>query len=512
MNAAGSQQGTDDDSVNSLIEHLGPAEGERAVYSAIYRREESGFHLQYASLLIGPEAMASGSWGAWMLGGAERLNDRFQLLSEVPAEGLVESAPVEGDAEVVAGRFVIEVDQMRSWLTEAVGQQTVPQIGELPEARALLLAPSSPQRVFPRLWTPVSRLAATTIRPLRGFFFPLAEEGAPLVAGEWEVGGVTAYDGPWSTLGIALPNEGHSFEAPPAGLLVGRLERRAWFNDVRGDGAFDRYQLHIGIEPEQIDVSELAVELEEWSGEELVNVRRLALGDLKLGQRAGADRFLVALPTLGRGFAHAARLYDREGVLLDCTQRAHLVERMVGRGKVRGPDGAVATQHFSVGERVEVGLGERLARFDRVEDDYREMLREGLEERIITTRTRGAEVLRNELARVSKPVSILDPYFGYKPADWNVLAGLNVAIRILSGSGAKRPPANLANVEVRRWRHSGNPPFHDRSYLWEGGGLSVGTSPSGLGNRDARLDRMGATEATALRASFEAYWQSGDFR
>lgn len=506
------KQGIGSDPVDSLLQHLGIEEDERAVYSAIYRREEEGVSLLYASLLIGPEEMAAGSWGAWMLNGAERLTERFQSLAKAPAQGLIESAPVQGSAEILAGRFSIDHARMRSWLTGVLDAGVLPQFEELPEANAKLLAPTAPLHIFPRLWTPVSRLAATTIRPLRGFFFPLAEQPKALVTRAWRLGGVTAHDGSWSTLGIALPNEGHSFEPPPAGLLIGRLERRAWFNDVRGDGAFKRYELHVGIEPERVDVSELEVELEEWSGDEVVNSRRLALGDLKLGQRAGADRFLVSLPTLGRGFAHVARLYDREGALLDRTQRARLVERMVGKARYRGPHGAVGTQEFEIGERVDVGLEERLARFDRLDEDYRQMLQEGLEERVISGPGR-ANVLRDELGRVSKPLSILDPYFGYSPSDWQSLTGLGLPVRILTGRGAKPAPSGLANVEVRRWRGAArNPPFHDRFYLWEGGGLSVGTSPSGLGSRDARLDRLGATEAAAWLASFETYWQSGDFR
>jgi hypothetical protein len=55
------------------------------------------------------------------------------------------------------------------------------------------------------------------------------------------------------------------------------------------------------------------------------------------------------------------------------------------------------------------------------------------------------------------------------------------------------------------------PGFHDRLYLWETGGISVGTSPSGLDKRDARVDRLGSVEADGWRALFETYWTSGDY-
>jgi hypothetical protein len=499
-------------SVSALFDHLGCENDERAVYSAIYCRGEAGtFHLQHASLLVGPAEMAAASWGAWMLTGSEYLRERFQALADTPAEGLIDSAPVLGGREVLAGRCAMGVEDAHRWLEEAFVNDAVPAAGELPPAQALLLAPSAPLHVFPRLWTPTSRLAATAVRPQRGFLFALDNQLEPLVAREWEIGGVTAFDGPWSTLGIALPNEGHRFEPPPQGLFVGRLERRAWFNDVRGDGGFNRYELHVGIEPDRIDVSELEVELEEWDGEDLVNCRRLRLADLKLGQRAGATRFLVSLPTLGRRLAHEARLYDREGALLDRTQRSHLVERMIARGRLVGPSGKVARHEFTVGKQVEVGLEERLARLDQLDEDYRQMLRKGLEERIIST-SQQADVLCEELATVTRPLAIHDPFFGKHSSDWDALANVNVPVRILTGKAAKAVPEKYAHVELRRWRgRAPSPPFHDRFYLWEGGGLSVGTSPSGLGKRDARIDRIGATEAAGWLARFEAYWKDPDF-
>jgi hypothetical protein len=501
-----------EESVDSLFDHLGQEADERAVYSAIYGVDgEGGLGLRYASLLIGPAAMSEGSWAAWMLTGARHLTERFQDLANVPAEGLLDSTPVLEGGALVGARFAMDVAAARTWLAQALAGELLPAVGDLGAASATLLAPTAPLHLFPRLWSPVSRLAASTVRPQRGFFFPLADQPDPPVLRAWKVGGVSAHDGSWSTLGIALPLEGQRTKPPPAGLLVARLERRAWFNDVRGDGNFNRFELHVGIEPERIDISELEVELEEWDGEELVNSRRLALGDLKLGQRAGKDRFLVGLPTLGRGFAHEARLYDREGALLDRTQRSRLVERIEAKARYGGPGGAVANQKFTIGERVEAALLERLARFDQLDEDYRQMLSAGLEERIISGPGR-ANVLGDELARVTRPLAILDPYFGYQASDWQALSTVATPIRILTGAKAKPVPAALTNVEVRRWRGPAkNPPFHDRFYLWEGGGLTVGTSPSGLGSRDARLDRIGATEAAAWMASFETYWLSADF-
>jgi hypothetical protein len=43
-------------------------------------------------------------------------------------------------------------------------------------------------------------------------------------------------------------------------------------------------------------------------------------------------------------------------------------------------------------------------------------------------------------------------------------------------------------------------------YPWAVGGLTVGGSPSGLGKRLMRLDRLSPVEADAWRTRFEAWW------
>jgi hypothetical protein len=66
-----------------------------------------------------------------------------------------------------------------------------------------------------------------------------------------------------------------------------------------------------------------------------------------------------------------------------------------------------------------------------------------------------------------------------------------------------------ASLEARSWR-GGTAPWHDRFYLWQGGGLSVGTSPSGLGKRVARIDRLNANEAAGWQNLFNTWWASAD--
>jgi len=61
--------------------------------------------------------------------------------------------------------------------------------------------------------------------------------------------------------------------------------------------------------------------------------------------------------------------------------------------------------------------------------------------------------------------------------------------------------------QVRGWQQR-SAAWHDRVYLWHEGGLSVGTSPSGLGKRVARVDRIAASEATGWQCMFDTWWSS----
>ncbi len=499
---------------DALLNRLEPEPDERAVFSAVYQHEGGELTLRHGSLLIGPPEMSQSSWGKWRSDSTARLNPQFQELSKLPPDILVTDARAEDGTALVAGRVSMDVSEARSLLAKVLNDATVPSVGPLPEASAPVAAPDAFLHVFPRLWTPVSRLAASAARPLRGFVLTRTPGLADMVVtSEWQVQGVTVYDGAWSTVGIAMPYVGHSFDPPTQGLLVGRLERRAWFDDVKGDGTFNLYELHVGLDPGRIDVADLEVELEEWAdGGELTNSRRLLLGDLDLGARAGQTQVLVGLPTLGRGLAHEARLYDRDGVLLDRTQRSKLVEQVTGTGRVSGPGGASGTINFTAGQKVTTTVTERLDRLDQLEQDYRELLEKGLDARIVSDRSTAITVIQNHLAAAPGEIWVMDPYFGGKPDDWTVLQGVTAPVKVLSGRGAKKPPGGMTNVHVRRWNgKTKNPLFHDRCYLWQGGGLTVGTSPSGFGNRDARIDRLRATEAEGWRALFQKYWSSGDF-
>jgi hypothetical protein len=50
--------------------------------------------------------------------------------------------------------------------------------------------------------------------------------------------------------------------------------------------------------------------------------------------------------------------------------------------------------------------------------------------------------------------------------------------------------------------------LHERVYLWDGGGLGVGGSPSTFGQSPVRFTRLSVAEVEEWRRIFEAEWSS----
>lgn len=567
-------------STGELFDELGSEDEEAVVLSAIYQELPDGgghppFVLRHAALIVGPPSLADCNWPQWHRDHSGRCEPHVEEAASTPVEFRFDGPGF------VAGRAVVDVTAARQWLLDCVDSGVAPAIGPLPAAQAPLTPPDALLHIFPRLYTPVARLATQAGRPSRGFFFAatlpelsnlqadvgeeaLVREGPPkssghldqkwtvnesgttrkrglddlgltpevaeaaaraerpeeaaapaldfMVPAQWTVNGIDVMSGCSQLLGIAVPNPMfRSMKPAAAGLLVARLERRAWFNDVAGDGQFVNYLLQVGLEPDRVDVADLEVTLEEWASDELANARRLDLGDLDVGERAGLLQVTVALPTLGRGLAHAALLHDRDGARLDMTQRSKLLQQVRVTVQIDA-EGEVADQSFTVGKKLNVEVFERLERLRTLEDAYRDLLQAGLAARIVTVPTRAVSLVNESLQLARGELLVMDPYFGGDLRDWDVLQGLSVAVRVLTGSKGKAAPGCLPRVKVRRHKPGqGAPPFHDRLYLWEGGGLSVGTSPSGLGKRDTRIDRLRAWESDGWRALFEAYWRGGAF-
>ena len=120
-------------------------------------------------------------------------------------------------------------------------------------------------------------------------------------------------------------------------------------------------------------------------------------------------------------------------------------------------------------------------------------------------------LLRRRLLRADKELLILDSYFGSEPSNWDLVRGINVPVRVLTGHKAKAPSTPLANVWARSWPPTRKIPFHDRFYIWDSAGLNVGASASGLnGQRAFRIDELNLAEINMLRDAFARWWNEPD--
>jgi hypothetical protein len=148
---------------------------------------------------------------------------------------------------------------------------------------------------------------------------------------------------------------------------------------------------------------------------------------------------------------------------------------------------------------------ERLADLERVDEQYAYWLDAGAKRRIIDG-VDANKLLRRRLARADGELLIVDPYFGKNASDWDLLEGLALPVRVLTGKDAKKPAQLFANVQARKWTQ-GKSPYHDRFYVWGAGGLNVGASANGLaGHRVFRIDELSVAELRAVRSVFARWW------
>lgn len=485
-----------------VIQYLGPEADERAVLSVILRRSAGSLTLVTASLLVGPEEMTVTGWPGWRrecgirYGQCDRDNPEF--VHEI------------GDWTV--GRACASLTEAIAWLSAAV-DGTAPALGPIPTSTSSLQMAIAPIQVFPKTDGSVSNLISGTTRPVRAFFFPTDDEGPQGLQWQWEVDGDRIPNAPYELLGIFVRSDDPSSSRTPSGLLVGRLETRAWLIETRGGTDLETFDVHIGLDRKRIDIVDLEIEYEERIESEIVLNQRLRLEDVPTSKIRGSDRFVVALPTLGTKVAHAVRLRDRDGFLLDMTDSYYLAESIGITLVAGGKENEVV-----VGRRRPVpSLVERSASVKRVVEQYREWFDRGIDGKVFSEEEQARDALVAHLKASRGSVIICDPYFGNTQSDrdpepdWALLRDLDRPLRVLTSGRAKpaRPNPKIPNLEVRQWTNKrGSPPFHDRWYLWERGGLHVGTSPNGFGGRLFRMQRLGAVESEALKVRFEAWWAS----
>lgn len=102
------------------------------------------------------------------------------------------------------------------------------------------------------------------------------------------------------------------------------------------------------------------------------------------------------------------------------------------------------------------------------------MIRNGAQARMVADRQTALDRLGAWLRTARGELLVMDRYFGQDVGDWRLLDDLEVPVRVLTAKIA--PPADglpviAAHVEAR---HRPKAPLHERVYLWDAGGLSVG--------------------------------------
>jgi len=462
--------------IDEALEWLDVEDDDEAVLSAICEVDDAGVaRLFWATIVLATPDVTSTGWPGRGLRGTE-LRPALESI---------------GAGRWLGTRTPLSKKQAWDWVVSALNGGS-PAVGNVELHHPDYTPANAPLLLTPLSDTHLSSLVSGLGRPLDCFWFPSGGEPVVLPDGEaWDLSHTT---GMYMSGGV----EGARKYVP--GLLIGKLRRRGWLKGVRGGPELSTFTVTVKCEPGRLAYSELEIELEEQVDDEVADVRRLALGDLRLPNVPRDAALVVEMPTLGPRVKRRVRLWDNEGQLLDQTGIFNLVEQInLQIGLIDG--GEVRTS--SIGGALNPSLVERLDRARLVRSQYEDLLRDGMDGRVVTTRADAHRILTSSLTDARSEVLVLDPYFGNDVADWSMLNAASVPVRVLTWQAdtAGVPPSR---VTVKRWH--GKAPFHDRLYLWKGGGLSVGTSPNGFGNRAFRIDRLDRPEAEAWRVHFEAWW------
>jgi len=459
-------------------------------------------------MLIVPQACGQTSWAEW------RRDQGDQGGPEIDG-ALPVSFRLENEGYLFA-RAVLDPVAANDWLERALAgasgggergafSTTLPAVDPVPALAVELAAPDALVRVLPGTDAPAGVLLAGLKRPAQALLWRCPNEEPFPEPARVELGGRTIFLPALDLAGIHLiPQGGVSARTTPSGLLVGRAERRAWIRGARGSGDFDSFLAELGWEPERIDLADLELTHEEFFDDELVGSVRIRLEDLDTSAVEDRGRCQVTLPTLGRKVAHGLALHTLEGELLDRSGPYPIVERIEMSLEVNGHKLPPIVTGMT---NPPPGLEERLDRRERIAEDIEQVIQSGVQARMIADRQTALARLRDQLGRARGELLVLDRYFGQDVDDWRLLDDVSVPVRVLTGKIARdRTPRIASHVEARLRRKA---PLHERVYVWEGGGLSVGGSPTTFGQGPVRITRLPRAELEAWRAEFEALWNSG---
>jgi hypothetical protein len=483
-----------------LIEYLEPESDETAVVSVIAAAHGDRLRLRCASVIIGPAAIAEG-WPEWRTHEGRRDGLTAPLTAGRSSGFLLEWE------DGVAGRAVGDLEDVVQWLDLALRRGATPALGAIPALETELGSAPAPIEMGSQSYTAAGHLAYQLWRPMSGYLFPVASDvPAPSLADPWELGDATLYNGAMSLLAIPW---NPAAEPPIASrsLLLARMQRRAWLTSHRLKD--DTFVLGVKREKAQVEWEDLELEIEERYDDERVIAERLRLEDVNLPDEAHLHEGLdITLPSLGRRIERLVRLHDRDGRLLDEWRPFRMVESYSFSLSTADASGI---EHRGGEQRPSPELVELLAGAQRVKAGYAQLRREGLRHRLFDQRDQARAVLRRMLERAHGDLLVADPYLG----DWDLLENLSVrSVRVLLGARAADPPPEFSG-RVARWRIEGGQfqvaPFHDRFFLWDGGGVNVGTSIGPGEDRLFRMVRLSSAEAAELGERLALWWSDPGF-
>jgi hypothetical protein len=477
----------------TLATLFGSAPDERAVLSVCAVGDGERWRIVHGTLLIVPEDIAAVSWSR------SRATERVQ---KFPPE-----LCVAGDGWLLA-RTVVALDHAEAWfgalraldgsLIELAGT------GEVPPLLAEVQPPRMLLRVVPEVDSPVSSLIAGLARPVDALLFPGGgRQGFPELQFA-DVDGVRSFLPATDLAGIHVTKPGMPAELSTAcGVLVGRAERRAWIIECRGTGDFEQFRIDLGWDPHRIDLSQLELLHEELLDRDLAAAARIRLEDLDLEAVREQGEATVLVPTIGRSVRHRVTLSTVDGEVLDISGPYPIAERVSVSVSVGDkPLPPIVTGVTSPPP----GLDERLERREAIERDIRALVHNAAQSRVIAERETGWQRLVDLLSRARGELLVQDRYFGQDVEDWRLLDAVPVPTRVLTGKIAEEIVPVIAPHVQARFR--ARAPLHERVYLWEGGGLIVGGSPTTFGQAPVSIMRMRVADVDVWRVLFEAQWAS----
>lgn len=496
----------------SLAHLFDVAPDDAAVWSVCAVPHSDGWQLLHGSLLFVPAECAQLSWPDWSASQGDRLG--AENTPSLPPELVL-----DGEGWLL-GRVVLTADEVtRLWETitgtvvaDQLTELQLPVLGAMPPMLAKLSAPNMLMRVFRHIDSRASSLITGLYRPADALLFEGDPELAFAEPDRVEVSGGTLFSPARELAGIHVtPDYVKPEIATAAGLLVGRAERRAWIADSHGDGTYEHYVAQLRWDPIHIDLDDLELTHVERHRRDTVLSARMQLADLDASEVADLGVCEVNMPTLGRSVTHEVLLHDLSGELLDRSGPYPIVERMIMTMKINGASAPPVT----IGATdPPPELEHRLTRRDQIASELEDILHNAAQARILADRQTALDRLTKMLSRARGELLVADRYFGQSLNDWQILDDVPGPVRVLTGKLEADANKQIVPVPLRpaiQARYRPKAPIHERIYLWDGGGLSLGGSPTTLGQSPVRLARMSPAEVDLWRAQFETMWASPHF-